>query len=166
MAAEGAQDAGHPVTRAMARKFERYGIVGTNAILVKEAIEQPVRLEGRIKQLMILHRIEKDRGAVPVLFLIREGTIIIFLAERGEPALARDVLDHDGASAPVLLRRSFRAVIIGPGRKMDARCDLLGACEIFMRGVAETVRVNRNDALIALHIAPLIDGKGEIAIAH
>src|SRR5690606_10792271 len=118
--AEGLQHRFHALARTMAGKFDRGRFIGAHAILVEEAEQKPVRLQGRVEQLVILDRIEQDRGAVPVFFLFGERARIFALAIPRQTAIARDVLNHDRAGTPVFLRPRRLAVIIRSGSKPDA----------------------------------------------
>ena len=50
-------------------------------------------------------------------------------------------------------------------REPHSRRDLLGAQEIFMRGVFQRAAVERHQALVAVHVGALVDGHGEMALA-
>ena len=50
-------------------------------------------------------------------------------------------------------------------REPHPRRDLLGAQEIFVRGVFQRAAVERHQALVAAHVRPLVDGHGEMALA-
>ena len=78
----------------------------------------------RIDELVILHRVEQDRGSVPGFLFVRIRAFVPVFAIAGEAAIPRDVLDHDGARAPVLFRPCRFAVIEGARREADARRNL------------------------------------------
>ena len=50
-------------------------------------------------------------------------------------------------------------------REPHAGRDLLGAMEIFVRGVFERAAVERDQSLVAAGVGPLVDGHGEVAFA-
>ena len=77
----------------------------------------------------------------------------------------RQELQHDAAGAPAVAGAAFgRAQFLGDG-EADARRDLLGAQEVFVRGVFQRAAVERHQALVAAHVRPLVDGHGEMAPA-
>ena len=57
-----------------------------------------------------------------------------------------------------------RAQLLGD-REPHPRRDLLGAQEIFVRGVLEAAAFERDQALVAAHVGALVDGHGEMAVA-
>ena len=50
-------------------------------------------------------------------------------------------------------------------RQPHPRRDLLGAMEIFVRGVFQRAAFERDQALVAVHVGALVDGHGEMAVA-
>ncbi len=50
-------------------------------------------------------------------------------------------------------------------REAHARRNLLGAQEVFVRGVFQRAAVERHQALVAADVRPLVDGHGEMALA-
>src|SRR5690606_10005550 len=109
------------------------------------------RRKPRIEKLVILDGAEQNRGAVPVFLFRGRKLRPLLLAAAGKAAVARDMLDHDRARAPerAALPAPF-APVKRPGREADAGRHLLGTFEIFMRAVAQSLRIERDDALIAL----------------
>src|SRR6201999_1188962 len=69
------------------------------------------------------------------------------------------------AGAPAVAGAVFaRAQLLGDGQT-HAGGDLLRAQEIFVRGVLEALALERDDALVAGGIRPLVDGHGEMPAA-
>ena len=50
-------------------------------------------------------------------------------------------------------------------REPDARGDLFGAQKVFVRYVLERAAIERDEALIAVHIGTLVDGHGKVPLA-
>ena len=75
---------------------------------------------------------------------------------------------HD--TAPARRRRASAgagrhgAVNSATARRTSGR-DLLGLLEIGVRDILEAVALERDDALVALHVRALVDGHGEMALA-
>ena len=57
-----------------------------------------------------------------------------------------------------------RAQFLGD-REAHARRNLLGAAEIFVRGIFQRAALERHQTLVAAHIGTLVDGHGEMALA-
>ena len=73
-------------------------------------------------------------------------------------------LHQHAAGAPAMLAAVVRAPLLAD-RQAHARRDLLGAEEIFVRGVFQAAAVERNQTLVAAHVGALVDGHGEMAAA-
>ena len=73
-------------------------------------------------------------------------------------------LQQHAAGAPAMLAAIAAAPFLADREPHPGR-DLLGAQEIFMRGVFQTAAVERDQALVAAHVRALVDGHGEMALA-
>ena len=77
------------------------------------------------------------------------------------------MLDQQSAGAPVPAPRRALAAgcVVARHGEPDERRQLLGLAEIGQRRLGEALAVERDDALVALHVAARIDGHGEMAAA-
>src|SRR5581483_12117809 len=112
------------LARAAALGGERRRRRHPHALLVEQPVEQPLGREHRVEQLVVLHRGGEVTGAVPVL-------LVVLGAARGclaLAALARQLLDHQPASAPVPGARALAAggAVVARHRQADEGRQLLG----------------------------------------
>src|SRR3990170_3292194 len=145
--------------RAAAIIFQRNGAIGAHPLLVEEAIEQPVRRQHGIEQLVVLDRLGKSLGARPVL--LGEGR----LPPNRAAALAGELLHEkpSGAPGPGPAARLAGAIMPRHG-KLDEGGELLGLSEIGIGGLGQAIALERHHALIALGLEPAVDGHGEMAV--
>ena len=119
-----------------------------HALLVEQAIEQALRRQHRVEQLVVLDGGREMAGAVPVLLVVLlAGRDVLALA-----AFARQLLDHQAAGAPV--RRARARAVAGPIVPRHGQADegrqLLGLAEVGVSGIHQRLAIERDDALIAV----------------
>ena len=86
-------------------------------------------------------------------------------ATRARSGDLRQELQQHAAGAPAMARAAVAGDQLLGDRETHARRDLLGAQEIFVRGVFERAALERDHALVAAHVGALVDGHGEMAVA-
>ena len=138
---------------------------------MEQPIEQLLGRERRIDQFDILDRLDQRTAFDPgIVFRDRVRLDASGASPGSRSAHARTIrssrqeLQQDAAGAPAMARaRRRRAEFLGD-REPHAGRDLLGAQEIFVRGILERSALERDQTLIAAHVAALIDGHGEMAV--
>ncbi len=116
---------------------------------------------------MVLDSVEEGSGLHPIIIL-GHGASPPRGASPDEsriglgPPCRGNVLHHDGAGTPVLLRLASARSRDRPPRA-TARRDLLRLRKIGVCGITQRGACQRHITLIPLHVRPLIDGHGEMA---
>ena len=139
---------------------------------MEQPIDQPLAGQLRVDQLDVLDRGDQRAAFHPgVVFRqrVRRGALRriarIEIGDAGAFRRLRQELQQDAAGAPAVAGAALAGAQFLGHRQPHPRRDLLGAMEIFMRGVFQRAAFERDEALVTVHVSALVDGHGEMAFA-
>ena len=157
------------VARARALRHDRHAVEHAHAALVEQPIDQPLARHRRIEQFEVLDGLDQRAALDPGVVLldgVRDRALRrVARREIGDARPLRRLrqeLQQHAAGAPA---------VAGAGRHLLADRephpggDLLGAPEVFVRGILQAAAVERDQPLVAARVGALIDGHGEVALA-
>ena len=140
---------------------------------MEQPIEQPLGRQRRIDQFDVLDRLDQRAAFDPGVVLrdrVRRRTLPAHRPDRDRRTRARSgACGRNCSRMPPARQRWLAPPLAGAellgDREPHARRDLLGAQEIFVRGILERAALERDQPLVAAHVGALVDGHREMAAA-